>query len=284
MPKPEVEIPGEGPWLATEGLTFSHGPREALKSLSLELFPGRHYVVAGPNGAGKSTLLDLLARLRRPDSGRVTLFGRQLESYVPLDLASRISLAPQSTRFNFAFTVREVIRLGRRPYLGRWGRLGPEDEKVVERVVGSLHLDRLADKPVTALSGGEAQRVVLARTLAQSTPVVLLDEPTSNLDVAQALDLMGTLRGFAAQGSLIVTVTHDLGLAATYADEMIFLKEGRRRQRSQGDDAHGLAVGRGVRGRGEGAGRRLHRGIGPVVQAFDFTKKLIFIFFIFRHS
>jgi iron complex transport system ATP-binding protein len=198
-----------------------------VKALTLSLSPGRHYVIAGPNGAGKSTLLDLLARLRSPDSGRIALLGRELKSYSPLELASKVSLAPQSTRFNFAFTVREVVRLGRRPYLGRWGRLGTEDEAVVDEVIDKLHLGHLAEKPVTALSGGEAQRVVLARTLAQATPVALFDEPTSSLDIAQALDLMGTLKNLAAEGNLVVTVTHDLNLAATYADEMIFLKDGR---------------------------------------------------------
>jgi iron complex transport system ATP-binding protein len=227
LPRPEAAIPPDGPWLELTSLSFSHGAREVVKGVSLELRPGRHYVVAGPNGAGKSTLLDLLARLRRPDQGRIALLGRPLPDYSPLELAARISLAPQSSRFNFAFTVREVVRLGRRPYLGRWGRLGPEDEAAVSRVMETLHLGGLAEKPVTALSGGEAQRVVLARTLAQATPVVLLDEPTSSLDIAQALDLMGTLRGLAAQGSLVITVTHDLGLAATYADELIFLKDGR---------------------------------------------------------
>jgi iron complex transport system ATP-binding protein len=224
---PRLEANTGERWLALESLCFSHGPREVVKALSLDLWPGRHYVIAGPNGAGKSTLLDLLARLRSPDSGRISLFGRDLGGYSPLELASKVSLAPQSTRFNFAFTVREVVRLGRRPYLGRWGRLGPQDEAVVERVIETLHLGHLADKPVTALSGGEAQRVVLARTLAQTTPVVLLDEPTSSLDIAQALDLMATLRVLTAKGSLAITVTHDLGLAATFADEIVFLKDGR---------------------------------------------------------
>jgi iron complex transport system ATP-binding protein len=216
----------DGPWLEISGLGFSHGPRRVVRDLTLAMRPGRHYVVAGPNGAGKSTLMDLLARLRRPESGRIALMGRDLAGYSPRDLARVISLAPQSSRFDFAFTVREVVRLGRRPYLGRWGRLGPGDEAVVEEAIDRLHLGALAGKPVTALSGGEAQRVVLARTLAQATPVVLLDEPTASLDVAQALDLMGTLTGLAERGALVVTVTHDLGLAAAYADEMVLMRDG----------------------------------------------------------
>ena len=144
---PRDEERGGGPWLRLKSLSFSHGPREVVKSLTLDLLPVRHYVIAGPNGAGKSTLLDLLARLRRPGAGSVLLMGRPLESYSPLELASKVSLAPQSTKFNFAFTVREVVRLGRRPYLGRWGRLGPEDEEAVERAMERLRLSALADKP-----------------------------------------------------------------------------------------------------------------------------------------
>ncbi|MDR1658348.1 MAG: ABC transporter ATP-binding protein [Deltaproteobacteria bacterium] len=223
---PEQRSAAGGPWLRLKHLSFSHGPRVILKDLSLDLFPGRHYVIAGPNGAGKSTLLDLLARLRRPLRGQIELKDKPLEAYTSLELASAVSLAPQSSKFDFAFTVREVIRLGRRPYLGRWGRLKPDDEIIVDQVISTLHLGRLAEKPVTNLSGGEAQRVVLARTLAQATPVILLDEPTNSLDVAQALDLMGTLSDLAAQGALVITVTHDLNQAATFADEIIFLKDG----------------------------------------------------------
>jgi iron complex transport system ATP-binding protein len=223
---PRTEINGDGPWLKLENLDFNHGPREVLKNFSLTLFPGRHYAIAGPNGAGKSTLLDLLARLRRPNNGRIILKNRPLELYSSLELAKVVALAPQSSQFNFAFTVLEVVRLGRRPYLGRWGRLGPDDEKVVRQAIETLHLEHLTHKPVTALSGGEAQRVVLARTLAQATSVILLDEPTSNLDVAQAIDLMATLKNLATKGSLVITVTHDLNQAATYADEMVFIKDG----------------------------------------------------------
>jgi iron complex transport system ATP-binding protein len=183
--------------LSARDLSFSHGPREVVKGLSLDFYPGRHYVLAGPNGAGKSTALDLLSGLRVPDSGEVTVNGQPLSSYQAPELARLVALAPQSSIFNFAFTVREVVSLGRKPYLGRFGRLGALDRQVVEEAIGRLNLGSLAEKSVTSLSGGEAQRVVLARTLAQATPIVLLDEPTSNLDVAQALDFMETLRSLA---------------------------------------------------------------------------------------
>jgi iron complex transport system ATP-binding protein len=217
----------ENPILSTEQLCFSHGQREAVKDISLDFCPGRHYVLAGPNGAGKSTLLDLLSSLIKPHKGQIQLMGRNLSTFLPPKLARIIALAPQNSNFNFAFTVREVVKLGRRPYLGRFGRLEPEDERIVEEALSKLHLDHLAEKPVTTLSGGEAQRVVLARTLAQATPIVLLDEPTSNLDVAQALDFMEIIKELAGKGVLLVTVSHDLSLAATYAQEIIFLVEGK---------------------------------------------------------
>jgi iron complex transport system ATP-binding protein len=168
-----------------------------------------------------------MARLRYPSTGSLKLMGTPLSALPPKQLAKTLALAPQSTQFNFSFTVREVVRLGRRPYLGRWGRLSPNDEQVVDCVIENLNLTHLASKPVTALSGGEAQRVVLARTLAQSTSVILLDEPTNSLDIAQALDLMTILQQEVKKGVMVVTVTHDLNLAASFGDEMIFLKEGK---------------------------------------------------------
>jgi iron complex transport system ATP-binding protein len=207
--------------------SFSHGPRKVVKELDLGFFPGRHYVMAGPNGAGKSTVLDLLSNLRKPDEGEILLRGLPLGAHGPAGLAKSIALAPQSSNFNFAFTVREVVSLGRKPHLGPFGRLGPGDRRAVDEALDRLHLGHLADKSVTGLSGGEAQRVVLARTLAQATPIVLLDEPTSNLDVAQALDFMETLRELAEGGALVVTVSHDLSLAATYAHEIVFMADGR---------------------------------------------------------
>ncbi|MCD8138525.1 MAG: ABC transporter ATP-binding protein [Planctomycetaceae bacterium] len=194
--------------------------------MDLDLRPGRHYILAGPNGAGKSTLLDILAGLRRPASGEVTLDGRILPEYDPPELARRLALAPQEYNLNFAFTVREIAAMGRRPYLGRWGVLGEDDRRAVDDALACLHLGDLAAKPVTALSGGERRRVVVARALAQATPVLLLDEPVAGLDIAQALAVMSLAKRLAEAGRLVLTVSHDLTLAAAYGHELIFLKRG----------------------------------------------------------
>ncbi|MDR2339919.1 MAG: ABC transporter ATP-binding protein, partial [Deltaproteobacteria bacterium] len=230
MPTDNAQGPGadraKEPIVKVRSLAFSHGAQSVLKGFDLELFPGRHYILAGPNGAGKSTLLDLLSRLKKPLQGNIEVMGKDIGAYPAADFAKVLSLAPQSFNFNFSFTVREIVSLGRRPYLGRWGRMTENDNRIVDRAISFLNLTHLSGKLVTALSGGETQRVVLARTLAQDTPIVLLDEPTASLDVAQAIDLMERVRALVAGGTLVVTVTHDLHLAAVYADDMIFLKKG----------------------------------------------------------
>lgn len=214
-------------WLTVSKLGFFHGPQEVLAGLELEFRPGRHYILAGPNGAGKSTLLDLLANLKKPASGGIMVLGRPMNEYQPLELARTLALAPQDFRLNFTFTVREVVSMGRRPYLGRWGRLGPEDHAAVDRAIEAVNLEALVHKSVTALSGGERQRVVAARALAQETPILLLDEPTSGLDIAHGLALMDLARRRAEAGTLVITVTHDLNLAAAFGHEFVFLKKGR---------------------------------------------------------
>ncbi|MDR0362334.1 MAG: ABC transporter ATP-binding protein [Planctomycetota bacterium] len=216
-----------GPRLSVRDVRFKHGPQLVLDSVTLDFAPGRHYAVLGPNGAGKSTLLDLLSRLARPASGSILVEGRNISEYTPGGLARLVSLAPQECRLDFPFTIREVARMGRRPYLGRWGCLDVEDERAVERAIAGLHLGSIADKPVTALSGGERRRAVVARTVAQDAPIMLLDEPTSGLDVAQALSVMALMKRFAGEGRLVVTVSHDLDLAAAFCHEAVFLKAGR---------------------------------------------------------
>lgn len=216
----------DGPWIRARGLGFSYGRRRVLRDVDVDLHPGRHYIVAGPNGAGKSTFLDLLANLKKPAAGALEIFGRDVATVAPGGLARKVALAPQELALNFSFTVREVVAMGRRPHLGRWGVLSAEDWRVVDRALGELRLEGLAGRPVTALSGGERRRAVVARTLAQEAPVVLLDEPSAGLDIAQALSLMALAKRLAESGRLVVTVSHDLNLAAAYGHELLFLKDG----------------------------------------------------------
>ncbi len=215
------------PWISARNLGFAHGRQRVLEGVSFDLKPGRHYILAGPNGAGKSTLLDLLSGLKKSAEGGIIIKERPMNSFSPLELARTLALAPQGFKLHFAFSVREVVAMGRRPYLGRWGRLSQEDHQAVDLAIAEMNLEALAFKAVTALSGGEKQRVVAARALAQTTPVLLLDEPTAGLDIAHALALMDLAQRKAAEGALVLTVTHDLNLAAAFGHEFIFLKKGR---------------------------------------------------------
>lgn len=218
--------PSRPPFATVHDLGFSHGPIRALRNVTLSFHPGRHYIVAGPNGAGKSTLLDLLCNLKRPREGSVRIDGRAPAVYAPGRLAQLVALAPQEYHLDFSFTIREIVAMGRRPYLDRWGRLAKEDRDAVEQALCDMHLDAIADKSVMALSGGEKRRSIVARALAQTTPMLLLDEPTAGLDVAQALSVMAHAQRMAETGSLVVTVSHDLNLAARFGHECIFLKNG----------------------------------------------------------
>lgn len=207
-------------------LGFSHGNLSVLNAVSFDLRSGNHYIVAGPNGAGKSTLLDLLCNLKHPQTGSILLNDRAPDEYAPGEMARILALAPQEFRLDFSFSIREIVAMGRRPYLDRWGRLTAEDNRIVDQALNDTSLSEIAGKSVMALSGGEKRRCILARTLAQTTPVLLLDEPNSGLDISRALSVMALARRLAEDGSLVVTVCHDLNLAARYGHEFLFLKNG----------------------------------------------------------
>lgn len=219
--------PAGKPLVEVHDVAFFHGTAPVLRDVTLELRPGRHYVVAGPNGAGKSTLLDLLANLKRPRSGEVVLAGQESGKRSPREAARIVALAPQEFRLDFPFTVREIVAMGRRPHLNRWGRLGEEDVRAVERAIGELDLGAVAGRSVMALSGGEKRRCIIARAIAQATPALLLDEPDSGLDISHALPVMALARRLAEEGALVVTVSHDLNLSARFGHEIVFLRKGR---------------------------------------------------------
>lgn len=214
------------PRISIQGLHFHHGPQEILRDVNLNFYGGRHYILAGPNGAGKSTLINLLAGLKKSTKGDIMVDGKPIGIYHLPDLARILALAPQNFHLDFPFTVREIVTMGRYPYLRRWGRLLPGDRKAVDLALSRLDISNLASKPITALSGGERQRTLLARTLAQETSVILLDEPTMSLDITHALTVMAEARARAEGGALVITVTHDLNLGAAFGHEFIFLKNG----------------------------------------------------------
>ena len=218
----------EEPLLELDGVGFGFGGPPVLEGVDLVLGPGSFHGIVGPNGAGKTTLLDLLAGLKRPAQGRVLLSGRPMDGRPRGELARELALVPQEYSINFPFSVGEVVMMGRHPHIPRFGLPTEKDRDLVKEALETMELGHLAGKYVTQLSGGEKQRVILARALAQDTAALLLDEPTANLDIRHALAALTVVAGrVRSQGRTAVAVMHDLNLAAAFCDRLIFLDKGR---------------------------------------------------------
>ena len=213
--------------LELQGAGVEVDGRWLVRHASLQLRPGHLTVLVGPNGSGKTTLLRLLSGLWRPVEGRALLDGHDLHSIKRRELARRISFTPQDTHLGFAFTVRDVVSMGRHPHLGRFEREREADRLAVEEALVRADVAHLALRFVTELSGGERQRVVIARSLATQSDAILLDEPTANLDIAHALDVLDLCRKLADEGKTIALAIHDLNSAARYATEVALVSAGR---------------------------------------------------------
>jgi ABC-type cobalamin/Fe3+-siderophores transport system ATPase subunit len=222
-PQPQVSTAG----LAVEDVTFRY-PQFNLAPTSFEARAGELLAIIGPNGSGKSTLLEMASGYLKPLQGRVELDGLDLHHLPPRERARRVGMARQDTPLAFSFTVREFVRQGRHPHLGPRLFESPEDDRWVEWALSQTRLEPLATRRVTEISGGEFQRAVLARTLAQRPRLVLLDEPTANLDIGYQIEMLRLLRSLAAsEGFATVIVTHELNLAAELADRLLLLDGGR---------------------------------------------------------
>ncbi len=203
------------------------GHQRALDNIDLHVKKGEICAVLGPNGAGKSTLVKVVSGALAPNQGSVFVLGEQL-AYDRRDIARKIAVVPQATEAAVGFTVREVVMMGRAPYQGAWMRASARDEQAVTRAIAACELESLADRLVTALSGGEQQRVTIARALAQEAPILLLDEANAHLDVRHSITVNELVRREVQERELAcVMVLHDLNAAAQYADRIALLKAGR---------------------------------------------------------
>lgn len=210
--------------LSIQEIQFSYPSRMVLKDISFELGRGELLAVLGVNGAGKTTLLKCLNRVLRPKKGAVLLDGQDLLGMKGSEIARRLGYVPQRYGED-GLNVFEAVLLGRKPYI-RWAPTH-HDLQVVENVLKLLRLEHLAMRPVSELSGGEAQKVVMARALAQEPEILLLDEPVSNLDIKNQLEVMGLIEKIVRHQDLSAILSiHDLNLALRFADSFLFLKDG----------------------------------------------------------
>jgi len=217
------------PVLSVHGVWFSYpnGRGDVLQGISFEVYPGTVQAILGPNGAGKSTLLHLLLGLHVPRRGEIRVDGQPLHAYSRASLSRRIALVPQREHIPFDYQVLEYVLLGRTPHLSLLQMPSPSDVEAAWRALERLGITDLAYRRVSALSGGEHQMVLIARAVAQETPILLLDEPTAHLDLGNRQRILALLRGLADQGATIILTTHEPEAALVIADHCLLMRAGR---------------------------------------------------------
>jgi iron complex transport system ATP-binding protein len=198
---------------------------EVLRRVALDFAASQMVAIAGPNGAGKSTLLGIMAGLRPHYQGQCLYQGAEVSRWPRRPFAREVSFVPQSVKLEFPFTAEQVVMMGRTPYCDGLFE-APEDHEAVERALSMTDMLPFRNRDFRSLSGGERQRVILASVLAQAPRVMLLDEPTTFLDLQHQVSIYRLLRDLARQGMLVIAVTHDLNLAASYSDRVILLRSG----------------------------------------------------------
>lgn len=214
--------------LSTRKLSVRRGSSRVLNDIDFRAHAGRFTALVGPNGSGKSTLLLTMARILPPASGSVRIDGRPVDTMATKQFARHVALLPQNPQSPDALTVRELVGHGRYPWRGRFGAMTANDLAQIDQSIQRCGMTDLSDRVVSRLSGGQRQRAWIAMTLAQDTPIIMLDEPTNFLDLAYQLEVLDLLRGLNRElGKTIIVVIHDLGLAARYADEIAVLDNGR---------------------------------------------------------
>lgn len=209
---------------------------DALAGVDVDVPAGSFYAVIGPNGCGKTTLLRLLLGAIEPTAGHVTYGGRPVRDWSRRDLARRVGVVAQFEPLVFPLSVRELVGMGRYPHLGNWRGEGPVDREAVEHAMRTCNVVDLAARSVDTLSGGERQRARLARALAQVPDTLVLDEPTASLDISHEMGIFELLRARADDGVTVLIVTHNLNVAARYADRLLLLDHGHAA--AEGDPAN----------------------------------------------
>ena len=216
------------PMLVVENLHFAYNNKSILDGVDLRARVGEFVGVVGPNGVGKTTLMRLISGVLDPTAGSITIGGADLSTLKPAQRARLVSVVPQNPQLPLGFNVADLVLMGRNPYLKLLQWEGRRDLEIVIRAMDLTDTAHLADRSIATLSGGESQRALVAMALAQETPVMLLDEPTSSLDLAHQTGIMDLVRGVQQQrGGTIVVAMHDLTLAAQYCDWLLMLAEGR---------------------------------------------------------
>lgn len=215
--------------IAVEAINLSYGynDNDVFKDLSFVVPKGCFFIIIGPNGSGKTTLMKVLSGVEKPDRGRLKLLGKAIDRYPRRSLAQTVAMAPQMTAVDFPFTVQEIVLMGRSPYKGLLGFDDETDLQIAQQAMIFTGVEHLARRKLGQLSGGEQQRVLIARAICQEPEIILLDEPTASLDLAhqiRVMDLMEQLQ--KEKGVTVIMVSHDINLACMYAQSLLLIKNG----------------------------------------------------------
>lgn len=219
-----------------ENITFTYPshkekiflPHFSLDKILLSLTAGTFLSIVGPNGSGKSTLLKIISKILLPDSGKVKIFEKDYATIPRKDLAKKIAYVPQIQPLAFPFTVYEIVLMGRSPYLQGFGFENIEDKNIAHDAMEKTEIQQLSSRYINELSGGEIQRVFLARALAQRAPILLLDEPNTHLDLQHQIEILCLIKKLVTNGGIsVVAVFHDLNIASMFSDEILILNFGK---------------------------------------------------------
>jgi len=211
-----------------KNISYAYETEQVVQDLSADFSSGQFYSLVGPNGSGKTTLLDLISGYFAPDTGAVSIDGTLLSALSKLDIARIMALVSQDHAIEFPFRVSQVLMMGRHPHIPRFSQPSRKDYDMIRRVMDQCRISHLENRRINELSGGERQRCVFARALCQDTPVLLLDEAFSNMDIRHTLQMLAMVKtAVKEQGKMVISVFHDLNLAAAWSDGIVMLRDGR---------------------------------------------------------
>jgi len=209
-------------------LGYAYGHTQVLENLTFSIAEGDFFVIIGPNGSGKTTLMKMMAGIQKPAAGSVRVLGRPILRYSRKALAQRIAYVPQNMPSDFPFSVMEIVKMGRTPYQGVLGLESEEDLAKARQAIAFTGIEHLAGRRLSQLSGGECQRVFIARAICQEPQLILLDEPTASLDLSHQVRIMDLMEKLRAEKQItVIMVSHDVNLAAMYGNRLLLLDRGR---------------------------------------------------------
>ncbi|NLI90331.1 MAG: ABC transporter ATP-binding protein [Epulopiscium sp.] len=208
-----------------DNLSFSYDNQLVLNKINLDFEEGKLYSIIGPNGSGKSTMIKNISKVLIPESGKILINDKDIAFLNNKELSQKMSVIHQNIRIDYDFTVAEIVMMGRSPHKRRLEEFNTRDQTIIEKYMKITNTWKLRNKFITALSGGEFQRVIAAKALSQETDIILLDEPTSNLDIQYQVEFL-KIFSHLKTNKIIIAVLHDLNLASTFSDEIILLDEG----------------------------------------------------------